>query len=45
MTPSYAVSENALIALTLARTLAIARRDGHGWQKRLPYFRDITIRW
>jgi len=35
----------AVIALTLARTLSIALRDGLGWQYRLPYFGDITIRW
>jgi len=33
-----------VIALTLARILAMARAEGQRWQYHFPYFRDFTNR-
>ena len=40
----FSRKRGAVIALTLARMLAMARAEGQRWQYHFPYFRDFTNR-
>ena len=40
----FSREREAVIALTAARTLANAAREGQRWQKYFPCLRDFTIR-